>query len=306
VWQKSHFASSLRENIARIVAPSQDWKLGFYRSHAKHSRDSGGITIAHWVNDDANSRRSIVLKKKREEIMRSFALMGILFFGLLLFNPSILSAYENEAVTNGGTILGVVKFKGTPPPVKKLQITKDEEVCGKTAKTDPSLIVSQAGVSNAVVYIADIQKGKKMDTEKPILDQKGCEYHPHVLAFPAGSTMEVLNPDGILHNIHSYSQKNTPFNFAQPKFKKTIAVKLDKPEIINIKCDVHNWMNGWLFVTDNPYYSITDNTGNFKLPDVPPGTYTVTVWHETLGKLSKTVSVKPKESVTVTFELATK
>ena len=238
--------------------------------------------------------------------MRSFALMGILFFLPLLFDPPFLSAYENEAVANGGTILGVVKFKGIPPPLKKLQITKDEEVCGKTVKTDPSLIVSQGGVTNAVVYIADIQKGKKMEAEKAILDQKGCEYHPHVLAFPAGSTMEVLNPDGILHNIHSYSQKNPPFNFAQPKFKKTIAVKLDKPEVINIKCDVHNWMNGWLFVTDNPYYSITDNTGNFKLPDVPPGTYTVTVWHETLGKLSKTVSVKPKENVTVTFELATK
>ncbi|HVH92913.1 MAG TPA: hypothetical protein VM783_16215, partial [Candidatus Acidoferrum sp.] len=114
--------------------------------------------------------------------MRSFALMGILFFVPLLFDPPTTSAYENEAVTNGGTILGVVKFKGTPPPLKNLQITKDEEVCGKTAKTDPSLIVSQGGVTNAVVYISDIQKGKKMDAEKTILDQKGCEYHPHVLA----------------------------------------------------------------------------------------------------------------------------
>ena len=65
-------------------------------------------------------------------------------------------------------------------------------------------------------------------------------------------------------------------------------------------------MNGWFFLTDNAYYSITDSTGSFKLTDVPPGTYTVTVWHKTLGKLSKTVNVKPKENVTVAFELATK
>jgi plastocyanin len=238
--------------------------------------------------------------------MKRTVSIGLLFFGLLLFDRPSLSAYENEAVTNGGTISGVVKFKGTPPAPKKLQITKDEAVCGKTAKTDPSLIVTQGNVANAVVYIADIQKGKKMEAEKATLDQKDCEYHPHVLAFPTGSTIEVLNPDGILHNIHSYSQKNTPFNFAQPKFKKTIIVKLDKPEIINIKCDVHNWMNGWLFVAENPYYSVTDSTGSFKLTGVPPGTYTITVWHETLGKLTKTVTVKTKEEAKLTFELAKK
>jgi plastocyanin len=236
--------------------------------------------------------------------MKRTASISLVFFALLLFDPPTLSAYENEGVTNGGTISGVVKFNGIPPPLKKLQITKDEEVCGKTAKTDPSLIVSQGGVTNAVVYIPDIAKGKPMQPEKAILNQKGCEYHPHVLAFPAGSALDILNSDGILHNIHSYSQKNTPFNIAQPKFKKTITVKLDKPEIINIKCDVHDWMNGWLFVAGNPYYSVTDSTGSFKLTDVPPGTYTVTVWHETLGRLSKTVNVKPKEDVKITFELA--
>jgi hypothetical protein len=83
-------------------------------------------------------------------------------------------------------------------------------------------------------------------------------------------------------------------------------VKLDKPEIINIKCDVHNWMNGWLFVAEDPYYSVTDATGSFKLTDVPPGTYTVTLWHETLGKLTRTVTVKPKEDVKITFEVARK
>jgi plastocyanin len=127
-----------------------------------------------------------------------------------------------------------------------------------------------------------------------------------VLAFAAGSTLEVINPDGILHNIHSYSKKNSPFNFAQPKFKKTLTVKIEKPEIINVKCDVHNWMNGWLFSAENPYFSVTDMHGGFKLADVPPGTYTVKVWHETLGTLTQKVTVKPNETAKVTFELAKK
>ena len=145
-----------------------------------------------------------------------------------------------------------------------------------------------------------------MELKKVTLDQKGCEYHPHVLAFPAGSTVEILNPDGVLHNVHSYSKKNSPFNKAQPKFKKKMKVKIAKPEIISVKCDVHGWMSGWLFSAENPYFSVTDKTGSFKLTDVPPGTYNVEVWHETLGKQSQKVTVKAKKEVKVTFGLAKK
>ena len=215
-------------------------------------------------------------------------------------------AYDGAAVSHGGTIEGVVKFKGTAPAPKKINVTKDAAVCGKTAKTDQSLIVSNGDLEDAVVFIGDINKGKPMTPSEVKLDQRDCEYHPHVLAFNAGSTLEVINPDGILHNIHSYSNINAPFNFAQPKFKKTLSVKIEKPEIINIKCDVHSWMNGWLFSAANPYFSVTDHNGSFKLTDVPPGTYTLTVWHDILGKLTQKVTVKPDQETKVTFELAAK
>jgi plastocyanin len=165
------------------------------------------------------------------------------------------------------------------------------------------LIVSKEGaVENAVVYISDIKKSKNMEPRKVTLDQKGCEYHPHVLAFPAGSTAEIVNPDGILHNIHSYSEKNEAFNIAQPKFKRTLTVRIDKPEIISLKCDVHGWMSGWFFVSENPYFSASDRAGKFKLSEVPPGEYAVEVWHEKLGKQSKKIQVKPGETVEVGFE----
>jgi plastocyanin len=225
---------------------------------------------------------------------------------LFICLPGALFAYQEESVSHGGTIVGVVKFKGTPPPQKHLQVTKDQQVCGKSPKLDQSLVVNQGDLEDAVVFISDIQKGKKMETGHVTLDQRGCEYHPHVLAFPAGATLEILNPDGILHNIHSYSKQNSPFNFAQPKFKKTLNVKIDKPEIIKIQCDVHSWMHGWLFSAENPYYSVTDKNGGFKLTDVPAGTYNLKVWQETLGTLSQKVTVKPNEEVTVTFEMPKK
>ena len=168
------------------------------------------------------------------------------------------------------------------------------------------MIVNNGNLANAVVTITDIQKGKKIETKKVTLDQNGCEYKPHVLAFPAGSTVEILNPDGILHNVHSYSKVNSPFNQAQPKFKKTLDVKIEKPEAIEVKCDVHGWMQGWLVATENPYFAVTDNSGNFKLTDVPPGTYTVQVWHEKLGTNTQKVTVKAKEDAKVNFEVAGK
>jgi plastocyanin len=236
--------------------------------------------------------------------MRRQILFVFLIGSTIIVGPEVPLAYEGRPVTNGATISGVVKLKGASPTAKKLDVTKDKEVCAKTPKSDPSLIVSGGNVRYAVVSLVDIKKGKQLEVGKLVLDQKGCEYHPHVLAFPAGSTVEVLNPDGILHNIHSYGNRNTPFNMAQPKFRKTLTVKIDKPEIINVKCDVHGWMTGWLFAAENPYFSVTDDHGSFNLTDVPPGTYTLEVWHETLGKQSKKVTVKPKEDVKVTFELA--
>src|SRR5918995_5961123 len=230
----------------------------------------------------------------------------LLSAALLTLPASGLAAYEGGDVKDGGTISGTVKFKGSAPAPKKLDVSKDKEVCAKTPKMDQSLVVNNGNLANAVITITDIQKGKKIEAKKVTLDQKGCEYQPHVLAFPAGTTVEILNPDGILHNVHSYSKVNSPFNMAQPKFKKNMDVKIDKPEAIEVKCDVHGWMQGWLVATESPYAAVTDNSGNFKLTDVPPGSYTVEVWHEKLGKNTQKVTVKAKEDAKVSFEVAGK
>ena len=224
----------------------------------------------------------------------------------LVVPAASMAAYEGGDVKDGGSISGTVKFKGTAPAPKKLDVGKDKEVCGKAPKVDQSLIVEGGNLVNAVVTITDIKKGKKIEVKKVQLDQNGCEYHPHVLAFPAGSTVEVLNPDGILHNVHSYSKANTPFNMAQPKFKKTLDVKVEKPEIIEVKCDVHGWMHGWLVASETPYFAVTDKSGTFKLDNVPAGSYNVELWHEKLGKSSQKVTVKAKEDAKVNFEVAGK
>jgi plastocyanin len=230
----------------------------------------------------------------------------VLSAALLALPASGMAAYEGGDVKDGGSISGTVKFKGTAPAPKKLDVGKDKDVCDKSPKVDQSLTVKNGNIADAVVTITDIKKGKKIELKKVTLDQQGCQYHPHVVAFPIGSTVEIINPDGILHNIHSYSKVNSAFNMAQPKFKKTIEVKIDKAEVIEVKCDVHGWMEGWLVATETPYFAVTDDSGSFKLENVPAGTYTVEVWQQKLGKSTQKVTVKAKEDAKANFELAGK
>lgn len=216
-------------------------------------------------------------------------------------------AYEGGAVSNGGTISGVVKLQGTAPAPKPVEVTKDKEVCGQhEIKTEDLLVSAGGGVENAVVSITNITKGKAMPSDSPVLDQKGCQYVPHVLLFPAGSTVKINNNDGILHNIHTYSTKNPPINMAQPKFKKTIDAKFDQPEVIKVTCDAHGWMSGWFIAEDNPYYVKTDANGAFKLTDVPPGEYELKVWQEKLGEKTQKVTVTSGGETKANFELAAK
>jgi plastocyanin len=216
-----------------------------------------------------------------------------------------LSVGASLASAAGGTISGTVKYDGTAPAPKPVEVTKDKEVCGLHQHFTEDLIVDPSGgIANAVVIV----KGAKGDLKpgEVKFDQKGCDYVPHVLAFPAGSTVDITNSDGILHNIHTYSEKNPSFNMAQPKFKKVIEQKVEKPEVIKVTCDAHGWMHGWWVATDTPYFAVTDDKGNYSITGVPPGDYTVEVWQEKLGTDDQKASVKDGATATTNFSLKPK
>jgi plastocyanin len=235
-------------------------------------------------------------------------LFGLVTAGVALAVGSGAGAYEAVAVSGGGSIKGEVKYGGPPPARAKIDITKDQKVCGvETEKLKEDLIVSAGGgIQNAVVRIVGIEKGAALTpaASNPTLDQKVCQFRPHVLVFPAGSTLDVLNSDGILHNVHTYGELNPPVNKAQPGFKKQIQLSFDKPEFpIRVECDAHPWMRGWLVVQEHPYYAVTDANGGFTIANVPPGTYDLEIWQETLGRQTAKVTVVAggAASVNVTF-----
>ncbi len=213
--------------------------------------------------------------------------------------------YAAGDVADGGSISGVIKWAGEAPAPKKIATTKDQEVCGKKDLFDETLQVSaDKGLKNAVVMLTDIKKGKKWASEKATLDQNGCHFVPHVTVAKVGGPVDVLNSDGILHNLHTYGTKNPVINKAQPKFKKVMTEKFDKPETFKITCDAHPWMLGWMVVSDHPYVAVTDDKGNFKLDGVPAGSYKVEIVHPGTGaKEVKEVKVSAKEESKLTAEL---
>lgn len=210
------------------------------------------------------------------------------------------------AASSGGTISGRVVFVGDAPAVKKVKVTKDSEKCGTEVTAEELVVGSDKGIQNAVVSVAGLKGAPAKLANPPTVDQKGCVFRPHVLIAPVGVAIDVLNNDGILHNFHTHGTKNTPMNRAQPGFRKKMSETFAQPEIIKVSCDAHSWMTAWLVITDHPYIDATDSSGTFKIADVPPGNHTVEVWHETLGKVTKTVAVKAGEEAKITIELSKK
>ncbi len=214
-------------------------------------------------------------------------------------------AYDAMDVPNGGTINGTIKLSGVAPPAKTIKVTKHAQQCGAEVPDEALVVAADKGIKNVVVWITDIAKGKKWES-KTVIDQRKCHFQPHVAVAQAGTEVEILNSDGILHNFHTYSTRNPSFNKAQPKFRPRMVEKFAKPEIIKVTCDDHPWMKGWLVVSDHPYVAVTDDRGSFRLTDVPAGTYRVEIWHETLGVHVRTVTVRGRGETKLNAEFASK
>ena len=193
---------------------------------------------------------------------------------------------------SAAAIKGTVQFVGGAVDQKKLPVTVDQFVCGKDKDAEDLVLSPQRGIRNAVVSLVSPPPGVKWEfsTAPVFLDQKQCVFTPRVVLVPAGGTVEFLNSDRLLHNLHSTSKSNPAFNRTQPK-GRAIPITFAKPEIVQIGCDLHGWMLSWVVVIEHPFYAVTGAGGEFALNNVPPGKYTLNVWQELLGSVTKDVTV---------------
>ena len=203
-----------------------------------------------------------------------------------------------------GAIKGKVVLVGAAPAQRKIEVTIDQYVCGTEKDAADLLLSSRREIGNAVVWLENPPAGAAWPTrgDKVEMDQKACVYVPRIVLVPVGGTVDFLNSDRLLHNIHARPKENVSFNRTQPK-DRTISVTFTKPEIIKITCDLHAWMEAWVVVEAHPFYAITGADGQFEFDNLPPGSYRLKIWQERLGMTSAQVTVGDQQPAQVTVQM---
>ena len=170
-------------------------------------------------------------------------------------------------------------------------------IAGFTLAASAGTISGQvSGVAGQSVVYVDAISGKTFPApaQHPVIDQKGLVYQPHVTAVLVGTAVDFLNSDNVAHNVFWTSiggNKKLGHNLGTwPKGEKK-SFKFDTPGAVPILCNVHPEMSAYLVVVPTPYFATSDQAGNYKIENVPDGSYTVIAWHEGVKNQSKPVSV---------------
>ena len=211
--------------------------------------------------------------------------------------------YVHVDPATAGTISGKIVFHGAKPPRKRIDMTSDAG-CKTAAYDEPVVTDKQGGLANAFVYIQGGLEGKKFELPPvPVtLDQHGCMFAPRVIGMRAGQTLQVKNSDGVSHNIHPMPANNREWNQQQSPDSPDLEHKFPRPDVmIPVKCNVHSWMHAYIGVVDHPYFAVTGADGAFQWQNVPPGDYTVAVWHEKLGELKQAIHLAAHDAAAVNF-----
>jgi plastocyanin len=230
---------------------------------------------------------------------------------LLIFAFGLLYSGRSVSAASAGQITGTVKLDGTAPHQKPIDMAKEPSCAAvhkdKPLTTESVIAGANGGLANVVVYITQGLTGNEPVSTQPVeINQKGCQYLPHVVAVDAGQHVKIVNSDQTSHNIHPLPKVNREWNKSQPPGSPPIVEKYPREEFISVKCNVHPWMHGWFAVLKTNHYDVSKGGGDFKLPNLPPGKYTITAWHEDYGTQTADVTITGNETKDVNFTFKAK
>ena len=218
-------------------------------------------------------------------------------------------------MASAGDITGKITLKGTPPAEKDIAPLKEDANCGKfhseMPKTRFYVVGADGALADVIVSIQGITGKSTGASAAPlVLDQKGCQYIPAILAAQTGQKLNIKNSDPVLHNVHTQpaaTSGNKEMNTAQMAGTPDISITLDKAEpFLKFKCDVHPWMFAWVSVFDHPYFAVSGKDGTFKIANVPPGKYKIEAAHRKAGVVVQEIEVKDGEAAKADFTLEPK
>ncbi len=220
--------------------------------------------------------------------------------------PKSVEFFTPDAAT-AGSLQGTVTFIGQKPAARVIDMDA-EEACQKLHPKpvlDEAVVVGKGQtLANAFVYIKGGLEGKTFAPPRAAVElkQQGCQFLPRLIALRKGQTLAVKNSDPVSHNIHPQPQNNREWNQQQSPGSPDLERRFGVPEVmIPVKCNVHAWMKSYIAVMEHPYFAVTGADGGFHFASLPPGTYTVAAWHETLGELTQPFTVAAKAEGQVAF-----
>ena len=192
--------------------------------------------------------------------MRSRRLAPLLFAVAALTASEAAAKYKEKPVDSGGAIQGRVLFEGAPPVLAEQLIAKDNAVCGDgSVVPNPVTIGDGGGLGDVVVYLEKVKAGKAWPDSDFAVDQLKCAFEPYLQVVRKGAELTITNSDPVLHNVHPFehvgSSRRTLFNLAQPNQDQTNVkkIKTRRGKAVELSCDAHAWMAGWLYVLEHPY-----------------------------------------------------
>ena len=207
-----------------------------------------------------------------------------------------------------GAVSGTVNYAADADPDTPIKMDADPVCAGlhqEPVTTQKIITDGQGHLANVFVWVKETPPGSyQPPAEQAVIDQKGCQYQPHVQGVMVGQELLIRNSDPTLHNIHALPAKNQEFNQGQPFEGMEMTKTFDEVELppFHFKCDVHPWMSSYLGVVPHPFFATSDDSGSFQIANLPPGTYTLEAWHEELGSQTQQITVEPDQTVEVTFD----
>lgn len=225
--------------------------------------------------------------------------------------PAAAQTVTTVDPATAATIHGVIHFTGSAPEPVQIDMGMDPgcTISNHQPNFSQQYVVKHGALANVYVYVKQGLEGKNfaIPSTPVILDQKGCRYDPHVIALMAGQTLQVLNSDPTMHNVHAQpnAPSNPQWNMSQMPKGAPIEKTFHDPEaMMPFKCNQHPWMKAYVNIAANPFYAVSDADGKFEIKGLPPGEYTIAAVHEAAGEQTQKVTVGAKEDKTVEFSFA--
>ena len=211
--------------------------------------------------------------------------------------PAVFPAFPDA-----GAIEGRVLFQGEEAPRSTLvRNTTDPHECGEVQSLRNIRVSRNQGIGDTIISLANVflPPDYEVPVSTLVLDNRECQFEPHVAVLTTGSSLETTNSDAITHTVHLYGLFN--LNVALGPGQSRFVRRLDHPGWYIVKCDLHGWMQAYLRVDEHPFHAVSSSDGSFRILNLPAGSYRLEAWHEYFGREEREIVVQAGETSTLTI-----